>query len=93
MCVVFLHYHPSSTPVAFSAESGGSQCTCPYLLVLAVNRDEFLERSTKPLGYWGEDNSILAGERWATRVLAGERWATGVLAGERWATGVLAGER
>lgn len=62
MCIVFLHYHPSSTSLTFSAEAGGGECACPYILVAAVNRDEFFERATKPLAYWGPDNSILGGQ-------------------------------
>lgn len=62
MCVLFLHYHPSSSSPSFSASVGGGQCTCPYVLVAANNRDEFYERATAPLDFWGEDNSILGGD-------------------------------
>jgi hypothetical protein len=63
MCVVFLHYHPEACSVPFSAAGGGGDCSCSYVLVVAVNRDEFFERATKPLGYWGKGNIVLGGER------------------------------
>ena len=62
MCIVFLHYHPDSSSLSFCAEAGGGECDCPYRLVVAVNRDEFYQRKTEPLSYWGEGDAILAGE-------------------------------
>ena len=32
-----------------------------YRLILAANRDEFLARPTVPLGWWPDNNTILAG--------------------------------
>ena len=80
MCIVFLHHHPSSGSVSLCPEAGGGQCACPYLLVLAVNRDEFFERATKPLGFWGKGDIILGGEVvWG---LLG-RWGEGTPHGEK----------
>jgi uncharacterized protein with NRDE domain len=45
MCVVMFSY--KNTP--------------GYRLVLAANRDEFLDRPTAPLNWWSSDNAILAG--------------------------------
>ena len=53
MCILFLHYHPSAT--------GVDKCTCPYVLVAAVNRDEFYDRPTQPLHFWQDQPDILAG--------------------------------
>ena len=52
MCILFLHYHPSSS---------GFSCTCPYVLVAADNRDEFFHRPTQPLAFWEHHSDILAG--------------------------------
>lgn len=45
MCLVFFSYN----------------CTPGYRLVLAANRDEFLDRPTAPLGYFAGGRTILAG--------------------------------
>lgn len=64
MCILLLHYHPSfqSTSASSSARSTGvGQCTCPYTLVAAVNRDELYERPTRSLHFWKDQPGILAG--------------------------------
>ena len=61
MCILFLHYHPSSSNPAISSATGVGQCTCPYVLVAAVNRDELYNRPTQPLHFWQDQPDILAG--------------------------------
>jgi len=45
MCLILFAYHVHPS----------------YPLILAANRDEYYQRPTRPLGFWSDDESILAG--------------------------------
>lgn len=60
MCILLLHYHPSSS-LSDSSSTETTRCTCPYVLVVAVNRDEFYDRPTQPLHFWQDQPDIVAG--------------------------------
>jgi uncharacterized protein with NRDE domain len=45
-----------------------------YSLVVAANRDEFYDRPSKPLKWWDEDKSILAGKDMADVIGASGTW-------------------
>ena len=50
MCILFLHYCPRV-----------GDCPCPYLLIVANNRDENFLRPTAPAHFWSDHPHILAG--------------------------------
>ena len=41
--------------------AGVGKCECPYVLVAAVNRDEFFSRPTQPLQFWRDQPALLGG--------------------------------